>query len=112
MRGRPVCRLHGGKGGGPMGESSGAYRTGRYTAEARAERRTARCADEGVAAVDQRLGLAAEFGHFDARTVFSLLQAKAPRSARSVADSAKMRFLSQMARPRGDLRARVGMAAC
>ena len=30
MRGRPVCRLHGGKGGGPTGESNGAYRTGRY----------------------------------------------------------------------------------
>jgi hypothetical protein len=41
MRGRPVCRLHGGKGGGPKGERNGAYRTGHYTAEAKAERRTA-----------------------------------------------------------------------
>jgi hypothetical protein len=41
MRGRPVCRLHGGKGGGPKGERNGAYHTGRYTAEARAERREA-----------------------------------------------------------------------
>jgi hypothetical protein len=39
MRDRPVCRLHGGKGGGPKGERNGAYRTGRYTAEAKAERR-------------------------------------------------------------------------
>ena len=42
MRGKAVCRLHGGKGGGPKGERNGAYRTGRYTAEAKAERRTAR----------------------------------------------------------------------
>jgi hypothetical protein len=34
MRGPPVCRLHGGKGGGPRGGRNGAYRTGRYTAEA------------------------------------------------------------------------------
>jgi hypothetical protein len=38
MRRKPVCRLHSGKGGGPKGERNGAYRTGRYTAEARAER--------------------------------------------------------------------------
>jgi hypothetical protein len=37
MRGKPVCRLHGGKGGGPRGEENGAFRTGRYMAEARAE---------------------------------------------------------------------------
>ena len=42
MRGRPVCRLHGGKGGGPKGERNGAYRTGPYTAEAKAERREQR----------------------------------------------------------------------
>jgi len=42
MRGRPVCPLHGGKGGGPSGERNGAYRTGRYTAEAKAERRQLR----------------------------------------------------------------------
>jgi hypothetical protein len=42
MRDRPVCRLHGGKGGGPTGERNGAYRTGRYTAEAKAERQAAR----------------------------------------------------------------------
>jgi hypothetical protein len=42
MRGKPVCRLHGAKGGGPTGERNGAYRAGRYTAEAKAERRAAR----------------------------------------------------------------------
>ena len=42
MRGKAVCRLHGGKGGGPKGERNGAYRTGRYTAEAKAERRELR----------------------------------------------------------------------
>jgi glucans biosynthesis protein len=42
MRGKRVCRLHGGKGGGPRGERNGAYRTGRYTAEAKAERRQMR----------------------------------------------------------------------
>jgi hypothetical protein len=42
MHGRPVCRLHGGKGGGPKGERNGAYRTGRYTAEAKAERQATR----------------------------------------------------------------------
>jgi hypothetical protein len=31
-----------GKGGGPWGERNGAYRTGRYTAEAKAERRELR----------------------------------------------------------------------
>ena len=42
MRGKLVCRLHGGKGGGPSGKRNGAYRTGRYTAEAKAERRQMR----------------------------------------------------------------------
>jgi hypothetical protein len=42
MRGNPVCRLHGGKGGGPKGERNGAYRTGHYTAEAKAERQQTR----------------------------------------------------------------------
>ena len=42
MRNRPVCRLHGAKGGGPKGERNGAYRTGRYTREAKAERREQR----------------------------------------------------------------------
>ena len=42
MRGKTVCRLHGGKGGGPKGERNGAYRTGRHTAEAKAERRQVR----------------------------------------------------------------------
>ena len=42
MRGRPVCRLHGLKGGGPKGERNGAYRRGHYTAEAKAERRQMR----------------------------------------------------------------------
>ena len=32
IQGRPVCWLHGGKGGGPKGERNGAYRTGRDTA--------------------------------------------------------------------------------
>jgi hypothetical protein len=39
MRGKRVCGLHGGRGGGPKGERSGAYRTGRYTAEAERRRR-------------------------------------------------------------------------
>ena len=42
MRGKTVCRLHGGKGGGPKGEKNGAYRTGQYTAESKAERRELR----------------------------------------------------------------------
>ena len=42
MRGKPVCRVHGGKGGGPTGERNGAYRAGHYIAEARAERQAAR----------------------------------------------------------------------
>ena len=42
MRGKSVCRLHGGKGGGPSGERNGTYRTGRYTAEAKTERRQMR----------------------------------------------------------------------
>jgi len=39
MRGKRVYRLHGGKGGGSRGECNGAYRTGRYTNEAKAEKR-------------------------------------------------------------------------
>jgi hypothetical protein len=42
MGDRSVCRLHGGKGGGPKDEHNGAYRTGRYTAEANEERREQR----------------------------------------------------------------------
>jgi hypothetical protein len=42
MRGKRVCRPHGGKGGGPKGERKGAYRTGCFTAEARAECRQVR----------------------------------------------------------------------
>ena len=42
MQNKTVCRLHGGKGGGPKGERNGAYRTGRYTAEAKTERRRLR----------------------------------------------------------------------
>ena len=48
MRGKTVCRLHGGKGGGPKGERNGAYRTGRYTAEAIAERRQVRMLIRGL----------------------------------------------------------------
>jgi hypothetical protein len=43
-----VGRLHGGKGSGPRGEKNGAYRTGRYTAEAKAERRQVRMLIRGV----------------------------------------------------------------
>jgi hypothetical protein len=42
MRGKPVCRLHGGKVAAPKGERNCAYRTGQYTAEAKAERRAQR----------------------------------------------------------------------
>jgi hypothetical protein len=42
VNGRSVCRMHGGKGGAPAGERNGAYRHGRHTAEAKAERRELR----------------------------------------------------------------------
>jgi hypothetical protein len=42
VKGRKVCRMHGGKGGAPRGERNGAYRHGRHTAEAKAERRALR----------------------------------------------------------------------
>ena len=42
MRGKAVCRLHGGKGGGPKGERNGAFRTGAFTLEAKAERKELR----------------------------------------------------------------------
>ena len=42
VKGSAVCRLYGGKGGGPKGERNGAYRTGGYTAEAKAERQATR----------------------------------------------------------------------
>ena len=72
MRSKPVCHLHGGKGGGPKGEKNGAYRTGRYTAEAKAERREQRALIREL----QRLIDAGsrvsrlEKGHFIARAVF------------------------------------------
>ncbi|MEI7606182.1 MAG: hypothetical protein WCJ64_02235 [Rhodospirillaceae bacterium] len=37
MSGRPVCRLHGGKGGGPRGSRNGRYTHGYHTKEAKAE---------------------------------------------------------------------------
>jgi hypothetical protein len=40
--------LHGGKGGGPKGEKNGAYRMGRYTAEAKADRRELRALLRGL----------------------------------------------------------------
>jgi hypothetical protein len=39
VAGRRVCRMHGGKGGAPKGERNGAYRHGRRTQAAAAERR-------------------------------------------------------------------------
>jgi len=42
VSGRTVCRMHGGKGGAPKGERNGAYRHGRYTLEAMAERQELR----------------------------------------------------------------------
>lgn len=42
VKGRSVCRMHGGKGGAPKGERNGAYRHGRHTAEAKTERRQLR----------------------------------------------------------------------
>jgi len=39
MKGRKVCRMHGGKGGAPKGERNGNYRHGRQTLAVRAERR-------------------------------------------------------------------------
>lgn len=41
IRGRRACWLHGGKGGAPKGERNGAWRHGRATQEATAERRQA-----------------------------------------------------------------------
>jgi len=52
MRGKTVCRLHGGKGGGPKGERNGAYRTGRYTGEAKVEKAGDPRAAKGTAAAD------------------------------------------------------------
>jgi hypothetical protein len=40
MKGKRVCRMHGVKGGAPKGERNGNYRTGYYTGEAKAERRS------------------------------------------------------------------------
>jgi hypothetical protein len=57
MRGRPVCRLDGGEGGGPKGERNGAYRTGRYTAEAKAERRKQRALIRELRRPDQLISL-------------------------------------------------------
>ena len=42
VRGWTVCRFHGARGGGPMGERNGMYRHGLYTKEAVEERRLLR----------------------------------------------------------------------
>jgi hypothetical protein len=42
VKGRAVCRMHGGKAGAPRGERNGAYRHGRHTIEARGLKRQAR----------------------------------------------------------------------
>jgi hypothetical protein len=42
MRSKAVCRVHGGKGGGPVGVRNGNYRTGRFSQEAKAERQRQR----------------------------------------------------------------------
>ena len=42
VKGRSVCRMHGGRAGAPKGERNGAYRHGRHTSEARSERRKLR----------------------------------------------------------------------
>lgn len=39
MRGRRVCRMHGGKAGAPRGQRNGNYRNGRHTIAARQENR-------------------------------------------------------------------------
>jgi hypothetical protein len=38
VNGRTVCRMHGGRAGAPRGEANGAYRHGRHTKEAKAQR--------------------------------------------------------------------------
>jgi hypothetical protein len=42
MRGKAVCRMHGGKGGAPRGVRHGNYRTGRHTLESKALHREMR----------------------------------------------------------------------
>ena len=42
IKGRSVCRMHGGRAGAPKGERNGAYRHGRHTGEAKAARRKLR----------------------------------------------------------------------
>ena len=37
IKGRPTCRMHGGKGGGPRGSRNGRYVHGHHTKEAKAE---------------------------------------------------------------------------
>ena len=44
MRGKTVCRMHGGKGGAPRGNRNGSYRHGRHTIKAMEVRREARLA--------------------------------------------------------------------
>ena len=42
VKGRAVCRMHGGKAGAPRGKRNGVYRHGRHTIEAKEMRREAR----------------------------------------------------------------------
>jgi hypothetical protein len=84
MRGKRVCRLHGVKGGGPKGERNGAYRTGRYTAEAKAERRQVRMLIRGLRHLIDASEYAQQAPHFAARAVFRVLQGNRARPARGV----------------------------
>jgi hypothetical protein len=90
MRGKPVCRLHGGKGGCPKGEKMAPI--ARYTAEAKAEEPQVWMLIRGLRHLIDSSA---------ANAVFGVLQAKVPRCAWGGAEGADFRFLSHRARRRG-----------
>jgi hypothetical protein len=59
---RPTCRMHGGTGGAPKGKRNGAYRHGRYTLDALAERRQARATTRRIRELVAYLGALATNG--------------------------------------------------
>ena len=57
LTGKFVCRFHGGRAGFPNGTANGRYRTGRFTAEALAERRWLADLVKGARELDEILRL-------------------------------------------------------
>jgi hypothetical protein len=62
MKGKSVCRMHGGKAGAPKGERNGNYRDGRCTIEAKQMEAAARAERRETRALIMALRAMSRFG--------------------------------------------------